>query len=83
MHCGDNTNHINHKHDNTVCALNLFFGFSATKTAYLLTYLLNKVFLEDRIAKLSTYTQGEVTSHNLWQRYDLHFVCITRPNALS
>ena len=63
--------------------LKSFFGFSATKTAYLLTYLLNKVFLEDRIAKLSTYTQGEVTSHNLWQRYDLHFVCITRPNALS
>ena len=64
MHCGDNTNHINHKHDNTVCALNLFLASELQNC--LLAYLLNKVFLEDRIAKLSTYTQGEVTSHNLW-----------------
>ena len=62
--------------------LKSFFWLQSYKNC-LLTYLLNKVFLEDRIAKLSTYTQGEVTSHNLWLRYDRHFVCITRPNALS
>jgi len=28
------------------------------------------------------YTQGEVTSHTPWSRYDCHFVSITRFNAL-
>ena len=28
-------------------------------------------------------TQREVTSQNLWSRYDRHFVGITRRNALS
>ena len=29
------------------------------------------------------YTQGEVTSQNLWSQYDHHFVGITRHNASS
>ena len=28
-------------------------------------------------------SQGEVTSQNLWSRYDRHFVGITRHNALG
>jgi len=28
-------------------------------------------------------TQREVTSPSLWPRYDRHFVCITRYNAMS
>jgi len=32
---------------------------------------------------LLLYSQGEVTSHSLWSRYDRHFVGITRHNALS
>ena len=29
------------------------------------------------------YTQGEVTSQNLWSQYDRHFVGITRHNAVG
>jgi len=29
------------------------------------------------------YTQGEVTSHNLWSQNDRHFVGITRHNVWS
>ena len=31
----------------------------------------------------SPYTQGELTSQNLWSRYDRHFVGITRHNMWS
>jgi len=45
----------------------------------------------DRQTRLSQYsatlskrnTQGEVTSRNLWSRYDRHFVAITRYNLWS
>ena len=30
---------------------------------------------------LARYTQGEVTSQNLWSRYDRHFVGITWHNV--
>ena len=33
--------------------------------------------------KTSDRTLGEVTSQNLWSRYERHFVGITRYNALS
>ena len=36
-----------------------------------------------RTANNPQYTLGEVTSQNLWSRYDRHFVGITRYNALS
>ena len=35
------------------------------------------------IPRSSSYTEGEVTSQNLWSRYDRHCVAITRHNASS
>jgi len=39
-----------------------------------------KIYLK---SKKTTYTQGEMTSQNLWSRYDRQFVGITRNNAFN